>query len=198
MRFIAAAEAGSLDVAAQYLQWPRRGLAISRSEAARQLNYVLNHSYEGSLDSERLSRNPNGSYSVGQPADREWVGTVVLANGERVDLVMARLPPQNGVQIWVFSADTVAEIPRMYENSGLGEFERRLPGFLTQARFGEISFWVPLALTSLLADPLPGLAPAPVAGRPAHPRRRPDASPRVGAGPLARVVRPVGARRRSC
>jgi len=150
VRFIAAAEAGSLDVAAQYLQWPRRGLEISREEAARQLNYVLNHSYEGSLDSEQLSRNPAGSYSVGQPADREWVGTVVLAGGERLDLLMARLPPQNGIQIWVFSADTVAEIPRMYANSGLGEFERKLPAFLTRARFGEISLWVPFALTGLL------------------------------------------------
>jgi MscS family membrane protein len=150
VRFIAASEAGSLDIAAQYLQWPRRGLAISREEAARQLNYVLNHSYEGSLDSERLSRNPNGSYSVGQPADREWIGSAVLADGTRVDLLMARLPPQNGVQIWVFSADTVAEIPRMYENSGLGEFERRLPEFLTRSRFGQMSFWVPLAFSSLL------------------------------------------------
>jgi MscS family membrane protein len=150
VRFIAASEAGSLDIATQYLQWPRRGLAISREEAARQLNYVLNHSYEGSLDSERLSRNPSGSYSVGQPADREWVGTAVLADGERVDLLMARLPPQNGVQIWVFSADTVAEIPRMYESSGLGEFERQLPEFLTRSRFGQMSLWVPLAFTSLL------------------------------------------------
>jgi len=150
VRFIAAAEAGTLDIAAQYLQWPRKGLPITREEAARQLSYVLNHSYDGSLDSERLSRNPNGSYSVGQPADREWVGTVILSNGERVDLIMARLPPQNGSRIWVFSADTVAEIPRMYENSGLGEFERRLPAFLTRARFGEISLWVPMALTGLL------------------------------------------------
>jgi len=150
VRFVAAAESGALDVAAQYLQWPRRGLDISRTEAARQLLYVLNHSYEGSLDSERLSRNPAGSYSVGQPPDREWVGSVVLSDGERVDLVMVRLPEQNGVRVWVFAADTVAEIPRMYDSSGLGEFERTLPEFLTRARFGEMSLWVPISLTALL------------------------------------------------
>ena len=44
VRFIAAAEAGTLDIAAQYLQWPRKGLPITREEAARQLSYVLNHS----------------------------------------------------------------------------------------------------------------------------------------------------------
>ena len=148
VRFIAASEAGTLNVAAQYLQWPRRGLTLSKEEAARQLGYVLNHSYEGAI--EKLSRDPGGSYAEGQPPDREWVGTAVLTNGERLDLLMARTPPQNGVRVWLFSADTVAEIPRMYEHSGLGEFERRLPPFLTKARFGEMSVWVPFSLTVLL------------------------------------------------
>jgi MscS family membrane protein len=44
----------------------------------------------------------------------------------------------------------VLEIPRMYESSGLPEFERRLPPFLTRARFGGLSLWVPLALVILL------------------------------------------------
>jgi MscS family membrane protein len=147
-RFIAACDAGSLNVASQYLQWPRRGLALPKEEAARQLSYVLNHSYEGSL--EKLSRDPGGSYAEGQAPDREWVGTAVLLNGERIDLLMAQTPPQNGVQVWLFSADTVAEIPRMYEHSGYGEFERRLPSFLTRTRFGEMSIWVPLSLAVLL------------------------------------------------
>jgi len=148
VRFIAASEAGTLNVAAQYLQWPRRGLTLSKEEAARQLGYVLNHSWEGSI--EKLSRDPGGSYAEGQPTDREWVGTAVLMNGERLDLLMARTPPHNGAQVWLFSADTVAEIPRMYDHRGLGEFERRLPPFLTRARFGDVSIWVPLSLTVLL------------------------------------------------
>jgi MscS family membrane protein len=148
VRFIAATEAGNFSVAAQYLQWPRRGLSLSREEAARQLSYVLNHTYEGAV--EKLSRDPAGSYSDSRPPDREWVGTALLLNGDRIDILLARTPPQNGAQVWLFSADTVAEIPRMYENSGLGEFERTLPAFLTTARFGEVSIWVPLALTVLL------------------------------------------------
>ena len=146
--FVGSAEAGSLTLAAQYLQWPRSGMAISREDAARQLSYVLNHGYEGSLD--RLSRTPAGSFADGQPENREWVGTAVLSDGERVDLVMARTPGHDGQQLWLFSADTVAEIPRMYGKSGLPEFERRLPTFLTKARFGEMSLWVPLALLVML------------------------------------------------
>lgn len=149
MGFVAAAEAGNLATAGQYLQWPGQGMAISRDEAARQLQYVLNHSYEGNLD--RLSRDPQGSVADGRPNDREWVGTAVLANGERVDLLLSRVGTRDGPQAWLFSADTVLEIPRMYDNSGLPEFERQLPRFLTGARFGELSLWVPTALAALLA-----------------------------------------------
>ncbi|MCX6552676.1 MAG: mechanosensitive ion channel family protein [Acidobacteria bacterium] len=146
--FVAAAEAGDLTVAGQYLQWPRPGLAITREEAARQLKFALNHGFEGSLD--RLSRDPQGSYTDGQSADRERVGTIVLSDGERVDIFLARITPVNGPPVWLFSQDTVREVPRMYDASGMPEFERRLPRFLTDARFGELSLWVPLALVALL------------------------------------------------
>jgi MscS family membrane protein len=46
----------------------------------------------------------------------------------------------------MISADTVSEIPRMYEHAGLPQVERRLPRFLTSASFGEMPLWVPIAL----------------------------------------------------
>lgn len=49
VRFVAAAESGALNVAAQYLQWPRRGLGISRSEAARPLPEFLTRARFGEL-----------------------------------------------------------------------------------------------------------------------------------------------------
>jgi MscS family membrane protein len=148
LAFVAAAQTGNLGVAAEYLQWPRHSMPITKTEAAEQLRFVLNHGFEGSID--QLSRDPQGSLSDTQPSKREKVGAVVLADGERVDIILTRIAPRSGPMVWVVAADTVAEIPRMYEKSGLPELERRLPKSLTSAQIGELPAWVPIALTVLL------------------------------------------------
>ena len=136
-------------MAAEYLQWPRQKMPVSKEEAAEQLLFVLNHGFEGNLD--RLSRDPGGNASDGLAADRERAGTAVLANGERVDIFLSRVAQQGtGPAIWLVAADTVADIPRLYQRAGLPELERRLPKILTSASFGELPLWVPLALLGLV------------------------------------------------
>ena len=148
MGFVEASQRGDRAQAAEYLQWPRQKMTIGKEEAADQLRFILNHGYEGNLD--RLSRDPGGSTNDGFPADRERVGAAVLANGERVDIFLARVSQTSGPAIWLIAADIVSEIPRMYEHAGLPELERRLPKALTAASFGELPLWVPLALLALL------------------------------------------------
>ena len=147
MGFVEASQRGDRAQAAEYLQWPRQKMTIGKEEAADQLRFILNHGYEGNLD--RLSRDPGGS-NDGFPADRERVGAAVLANGERVDIFLARVSQTSGPAIWLIAADIVSEIPRMYEHAGLPELERRLPRTLTDASFGQLQLWVPLALLALL------------------------------------------------
>jgi len=146
--FVAAAQAGSFDVAAEYLQWPRHGMPITKADAAEQLRFVLNHGFEGSID--RLSRDTQGSFSDTLPSARERVGAAVLANGERVEILLARVAQRSGPAVWLVASETVAEIPRMYEKSGLPALERHLPKSLTSAQLGELPAWVPIALTLLL------------------------------------------------
>lgn len=146
--FVEASQRGSRATAAEYLQWPRQKMPISKEEAADQLSFVLNHGFEGNLD--RLSRDPGGQVNDGLPPDRERAGTAVLSNGERVDIHLTRVVQTTGPALWHVSADTVAEIPRMYEHAGLPQVERRLPKFLTSASFGELPLWVPLALLVLI------------------------------------------------
>jgi MscS family membrane protein len=142
--FVEASQRGNRAVAAEYLQWPRHKMPIEREEAADELRFILNHGFEGNLD--RLSRDPGGLTSDGLPPDRERAGTAVLSNGERVDIHLTRVVQTTGPALWMISADTVSEIPRMYEHSGLPQVERRLPKFLTSAGFGEMPLWVPIAL----------------------------------------------------
>ena len=146
--FVEAAQRGNRAAAAEYLQWPRQKMPVSKEEAADQLLFVLNHGFEGNLD--RLSRDPGGNADDGLNADRERAGTAVLANGERVEIYLARVTTPTGPAIWLVAADTVADIPRMYEHAGLPQIERRLPKFLTAASVGELQLWVPLALLLLV------------------------------------------------
>jgi len=146
--FVEASQRGNRAMAAEYLQWPRQKMPVTKEEAADQLRFVLNHGFEGNLD--RLSRDAAGRVDDGLAADREWAGTAVLANGERVDIFLTRVPQASGPPIWLVAADTVADIPRMHEHAGLPQLERRLPKFLTAASFGELPLWVPLALLALI------------------------------------------------
>jgi len=146
--FVAAAQAGNLNVAAEYLQWPSQKMPITKTEAAEQLRFVLNHGFEGNID--RMSRDPQGSISDTQLSGHEKVGAAVLANGERVDIILTRIAQSSGSMLWVVAAETVSDIPRMYDESGLPNFERRLPKSLTSTQFGELPAWVPIALTVLL------------------------------------------------
>ena len=148
LRFVEASQRGDRAAAAEYLAWPRQKMPLSKEEAAEQLSFVLNHGFEGNLD--RLSRDPGGSLDDGLAADRERAGTAVLANGERVDIFLTRVPQDSGPPVWLVASDTVADIPRMYEHAGLPEFERRLPKILTDASIGELQLWVPFALVLLV------------------------------------------------
>jgi len=146
--FVEASQRGSRAVAADYLQWPRQKMPIGKEDAADQLRFVLNHGFEGNLD--RLSRDPAGNLNDSLAPDRERAGTAVLANGERVDIYLARVPQNTGLALWLIAADTVVDIPRMYGHAGLPELERRLPKALTSAQFGGLQLWVPLALLFLI------------------------------------------------
>jgi MscS family membrane protein len=148
MGFVEASQRGNRTLAAEYLQWPRQKMPIEKEEAADQLRFILNHGFEGNLD--RLSRDPGGSVTDGLTADRERAGAAVLANGERVDILLARVTQSAGPAIWLVAADTVSDVPRMYEHAGLPELERRLPKALTTASFGQLQLWVPLALLALV------------------------------------------------
>lgn len=75
---------------------------------------------------------------------------MVLADGERVNVLLRRVTLEGGSQVWLIADATVADIPRLHDRSGLPEIEKRLPSILTNASFGGLPVWVPLALLVLL------------------------------------------------
>jgi MscS family membrane protein len=135
-----------MGLAAQYLQMSASKRQSQGADISRELLAVLN--LMGTLKS--ISTNPEGSVQVGLPPDRERVGTVSVDDRE-VDIILVHVSDANAGRIWLFSSETLAQIPELYESVQAEQVETKLPGPLRHD-FLYMAVWQWLAL--LLAIPL--------------------------------------------
>ena len=148
--FLTAGYAHNYAVAAQYLDTrPRDKNAES---LAKKLLQVLDRRLPAKLNN--LSNDPNGSMSDPLDSRREHVGTVQSENGS-VEIYLERVDRPNGVSIWLFSRQTLAAIPDIYEEVDAVKVENVLPDFLLQrfygfTLFGWLFFFVLLPLSYLI------------------------------------------------
>jgi MscS family membrane protein len=144
--FLQDAQSSKFDLAAQYLQMSNAKRQTQGEEMSRELLAVLN--LMGNLRS--ISTNPEGTPQVGLPPDRERVGTISIDDRE-LDIVLARVDSPAGGKIWLFSSETLAQIPDLYENVQTEQVETKLPGPLRRDIL-YMAAWQWLAV--LLAIPL--------------------------------------------
>ena len=155
--YLQAARDGDFERAAKYLDlrylptWmdERQG-----SRLARQLKIALDKALW--FDLEVVSADPDGFTDDGLPPNRDLIGRVKTPE-KTVDILMQRVPRRDGVSIWKFSNQTVAEIPHLYEHFGYGPFEETLSKMFPDAQFLGWQVWqwvlwlINLALSFLLA-----------------------------------------------
>ncbi|WP_201583451.1 mechanosensitive ion channel family protein [Psychrobacter jeotgali] len=70
-------------------------------------------------------------------------------HGQRIPIFVERVKVNDNTPVWVFSAQTVSHIDKLYEQYKPAEFERYLPNLLTMRFFG-IAVWELLALLTFL------------------------------------------------
>lgn len=131
MGFLAAASAQKYEVAAQYLD--TRSDGKTAAILARQLFVVLDRRLPAKLNT--MSNDPWGSLSNPADSRRELIGSVVTEAG-RVDIYVERIDRPNGVPIWLFSRDTLVDIPEVYNEIDAASAETRLPDFMLRRYFG--------------------------------------------------------------
>jgi MscS family membrane protein len=141
--FLRAAGRDDFARAVDYLQLKPSDATTKR---ARELYSVLNAG--GVVDIDALSKDAEGDLSDGLPANRELVGAVDTEDG-KVDIVLERMPPRDGRRIWLFTSDTLQNIPHALELVELPHIERYVPRSLREVRI----FSVPLykLIATLLA-----------------------------------------------
>jgi MscS family membrane protein len=121
--------------AAQYLDWRTSPKA---QELAEQLEAVLNHGLTN--DIQKLSRAPEGDLKDGLPPNRERVGSVETPSG-KLDIFLDRIQRRTGPPIWLFSSDTLREVPDAFEELNSTGPERFLPGFLREHKIFFLPLW---------------------------------------------------------
>lgn len=134
--FIKAANRGDYEEAAQFLDTRQKGTLAQK--LAQQLQEILNR--ETSIELNKISRKPEGSQALSQNPNREQIG-VAVGPSDKLPIYLDRVKRGDDPAIWLFSEETLRQIPDAYQNMGeVAPVGQNLPGWL-QTQFLATPLW---------------------------------------------------------
>jgi len=133
--FMKSAAQGNYNQALQYLDTKMVGMRAQKLIVA--LWVVLDRGFSGKLA--MLSNKPEGYLDDNLPPSLERVGTVKTSSGS-LDILLERVQRGNNPPIWLFSAETLKNVPEIHKELDVGSIEPYLPKFLVNTWF----LWFPL------------------------------------------------------
>jgi MscS family membrane protein len=147
MTFLKAIQKENYERAAEYLD--SRIKLPERQELARQLGVILDRKLSVRLSA--LSDKPDGNPDDGLRPNRDFLGVIPSDSGN-VDVLLDRVQRGKDRPIWLFSPESLREVPRLYGELGETWVERYVPEPLRTRRL----FFIPLYqwIEALLGLPL--------------------------------------------
>jgi MscS family membrane protein len=139
--YFKAAREGDHERAAHYLDLrnlPRQVKKIGGPELARKLKIILDRSLW--VDMSLVSDSPGGHSEDGLPKYRDVLG-VIETEGGTFNILLQKVPREDGVSIWKFSNVTVAQIPELYEYLGYGHLGEALYSIFPDVEFLGARLW---------------------------------------------------------
>ena len=133
--FTKSAAQGNYDQALQYLDTKTTG--IRAQKLIDGLWVILERGFSGKLA--MLSNKPEGYLDDNLPPSKERVGKVKSSSGS-LDILLERVERGNNPPIWLFSAETLKDVPEIYEELDVHTIDTYLPKFLVNTWF----LWFPL------------------------------------------------------
>jgi MscS family membrane protein len=133
--FVKSASKGDYDQALQYLDTKITGIKARKLIDAVQV--ILERGFSGK--SAMLSNKPEGYLDDNLPPSKERVGTVKTSLGS-LDILLERVQRGNNPPIWLFSAETLKNVPEIYKELDVRTLVTYLPNFLVNTWF----LWFPL------------------------------------------------------
>jgi MscS family membrane protein len=149
--FLSVASEGDFEKAAKYLDLRNLPRGLSRDQGpdlARQLKIVLDRALW--IDLDLISVDPQGHGGDGLPSYRDRVGRIAWKD-KSVELLLQRVPRDDGARIWKFASPTVAKIPKLYEHFGDGPIGEAVAKVLPAYQFLGMQIWQWLTLLALIA-----------------------------------------------
>src|SRR5512136_2349692 len=133
--FMKSAAQGNYDQALQYLD--TRTVGTRAQKLIDALRVTLERGFSGKLA--MLSNKPEGNLDDNLPPTKERVGTVKTSSGS-LDILLERVERGNNPPIWLFSAETLKNVPEIYKELDVRTIDTYLPKFLVDTWF----LWFPL------------------------------------------------------
>jgi MscS family membrane protein len=144
--FIKAAQDEKYHIAEQYFEPRLRQQHESEQEEKELVNRlltILNQKYAGALDF--ISRDPLGHLDDGLPPDQEQIGGV-LGGAEPFPIMLVRREDEQGHKIWLFSRQTLDQVPEYYDSLQFPSFEKKIPKTLVAHRLLSMPYWQWIAI----------------------------------------------------
>ena len=157
LSFLQFCRAGNFRQAAKYLDFrglPHEQRVQEGPRVAQELGQLLDR--DPAFDVASLSRNAEGGHEDGLAPNRERVAAFKIGN-RTVELQMERTQLRSGLAVWLFSADSVALIPKLAQVNSDHPLEKYLPAPLVSTGLLDTPIWRWMAL-ALLALVLAGIA----------------------------------------
>src|SRR5579863_8028316 len=136
--FLEAVQRGDNSIAAQYLQMSVAHRQTEGEHLAVKLKYVMDNSFAGSL--KNVSTQPEGVLQEGVTPGHQKVGTMAAGDVE-VDVELVRVTDPAAGKIWLFSADTLAKVPELYDQVQARQVEHKLPAVLVKHQLAGMPLW---------------------------------------------------------
>jgi MscS family membrane protein len=140
-RFMEAVQKGNYLLASRYLQLKATRFHKDEQdgvELAKQLRILMDRYWTGHLSS--ISNDTGGRPDDGLPPDLEQAGTIQVAE-KKADLLLIRLVDREVGKIWLISADTLKQVPELYEPVKFSVFEEHLPNVVVETQILNMPLW---------------------------------------------------------
>jgi len=146
--FMKSAAQRNYDQALQYLDTKTTGTRAQKLVDA--LRAILERGFSGNVA--MLSNKPEGNLDDSLPPSKERVGTVKTPSGS-LDILLERVERGNGPPLWLFSAETLKNVPETYKELDVRTIEPYLPKLLVNTWV----LWFPLWMWFLFLLVIPVL-----------------------------------------
>ena len=136
--FLQTAQNGKYKEATEYLQLSKNERLAKGEELARHLHALMDNAFLGRVGA--ITGQREGSIQPGVSQDHEQIGVFRL-NGTETPVDLVRVSDPRAGEIWLFSSQTLAQVPDLFDQIEGDKLGSYLPSFLSTARILRTPLW---------------------------------------------------------